>query len=159
MSAVALSDPIETVAHLIEGVPIAVLTCCDEDGTMHSRPMVTQHLLFDGGLWFFTTRGSRQVANLQNHPQVNLGYAHAGRHTYVSITGHAAVIDDPQQVRTLWRLIYPTRFPHGADDPELALVRVTMTHADSWEPSGHALIHPHGPLPSWAPEDNAMHDN
>ena len=156
MSATVQSDPIEAVAHLIEGVPIAVLTSCDEHGSMHSRPVATQNLLFDGELWFFNTRGSRLVANLQVHPQVNLGYAHGGRHTYVSITGRAAVIDDLQQVRMLWRLIYPTRFPHGAEDPDLALVRITITHANSWEPSGHSLIHPDGLIPEWMPVDDAL---
>jgi len=47
-------ENIKKLAGLIEGIKVAMLTTAAEDGTLRSRPMVTQPAEFDGTLWFFT---------------------------------------------------------------------------------------------------------
>src|SRR5437762_7056415 len=58
----------------IKDVRIAMLTTIESDGTLRSRPMVTQDTEFDGDLWFFTQASAPKVEEVQQHQQVNLSY-------------------------------------------------------------------------------------
>ncbi len=81
------------VAELIKGERFAFLTTTAPDGTLTSRPMALQEVEFDGDLWFFAERDSRKMSHLVAHPQVNVATGSGG--SWVSLTGHARVVDDP----------------------------------------------------------------
>jgi general stress protein 26 len=38
-----------------------MLTTVDSEGHLHSRPMAVQEMAFDGDLWFFTGKGTKQA--------------------------------------------------------------------------------------------------
>ncbi|MES2959124.1 MAG: pyridoxamine 5'-phosphate oxidase family protein [Pseudomonadota bacterium] len=121
---------------LIKDIRFAMFTARDmHDGHLHSRPMTTQNskLDEDSSLWFFMSRKSDPVADLQADPAVNVAYADPGADSYVSITGKAAVIDDLAMKEHLWNKLAEAWFPQGARDPDLALVRVRITHANYWD--------------------------
>src|SRR4051795_11912205 len=88
------------VAELIKGERFGFLTPTAPEGTLTSRPMALQEVEFDGDLWFFAERASRKVGHLDAHPEVNVTVGSGA--SWVSLTGRAAVVDDPAKKRDLW---------------------------------------------------------
>jgi general stress protein 26 len=96
--------------------------------------MALQEVEFDGDLWFFAERGSRKTAHIAAHPQVNV--ATAGSSSWVSLTGHASVVDDLQKKKDLWNKVVEAWFPNGPEDPDVVLLRVEAASAEYWDSPG-----------------------
>jgi general stress protein 26 len=128
-------DDRERLWSLIKGIRFAMFTTRHSNGHLHSRPMTLQNAKIDedAALWFFMSRGSEPVDDIQREPTVNVAFAHTDKDSYVSVSGEAALVHDPAKVREFWSKINEAWFPGGPDDPELALVKVSITHADYWD--------------------------
>jgi general stress protein 26 len=124
----------QKVAELLKDERIAVFTTTAPDGTLMSRPMSMQEVEFDGDLWFFASRSSRKVAHVTANPQVNV--ATAGSSSWVSLTGHAVVIDELAKKQQLWNSVVEAWFPDGPDDPDVVLLRVDAASAEYWDSPG-----------------------
>jgi general stress protein 26 len=124
---------------LVDEIKVAMMTTVD-DGIMRSRPLQTLRFDADGALWFFTSQSSPKVTEAQGEGwQVNLSYAHPGKHHYVSISGRAELTRDREQMERLWTKWVEVWFPKGLDDPDLALLRVHMERAEYWDAPGSAM--------------------
>jgi general stress protein 26 len=119
---------------LIKDIKFAMFTTRHDNGHLHSRPMTTQNgrLDEDSSLWFFMSRRSEVVADIAREPAVSVAYADTGADDYVAVSGRARVVDDMAKKRQLWNKMTEAWFPAGVDDPDLALVQVSITHADYW---------------------------
>jgi general stress protein 26 len=125
---------------LIEDIKVGMLTTADTDGTLRSRPLQTVGVDDDGTLWFFTSRSSPKVAEADaDAGRVNVSYAHPGKQDYVSVSGHAALVRDRERMRQLYTKWVDVFFPQGLDDPDLALLRVTVEKAEYWDSPGSAV--------------------
>ena len=124
----------------IKDIRVAMMTTVEPDGSLHSRPMATQDMKdvkFDGSLWFFTLAGAPKVGEVEQHRKVNLSYARSDDNLFVSISGSAELVRDEKKIKELWHPFYKAWFPKGQDDPELALLKVTVEEAEYWDaPSG-----------------------
>ncbi len=121
----------------IKGIRIAMMTTVDTDGSLRSRPMATQDMEFDGDLWFFTKASAPKVDDVQHDQQVNLGYVKPDDNLFVSVSGTAQLIRDRQKMDELWKPALKAWFPNGKEDPDLALLKVTVDSAEYWDaPSG-----------------------
>ena len=120
---------------LIKDIKFAMFTTRHANGHLHSRPMTTQNskLDEDSNLWFFMSRTGDPVRDLGLDATVNVSYADPGQDAYVSVSGTAAVVDDMATKQRLWSKLAEAWFPGGVDDPDLALVRVQITHANYWD--------------------------
>jgi general stress protein 26 len=78
-------DSIRKLGELIHDIKFAMLTSTHTDGSLHSRPMATQQVEFDGNLWFFTGLNSEKVRELESNPEVNLSYSAPDAQRYVSV--------------------------------------------------------------------------
>ena len=89
---------------LIKDIRFAMFTTRHGDGHLHSRPMTTQNsrLDEDANLWFFMSRTSVSVAHIKIDGHVNVSYADPGDESYVSVSGTAAVVDNPAKNQQLW---------------------------------------------------------
>ncbi|MET0382407.1 MAG: pyridoxamine 5'-phosphate oxidase family protein [Burkholderiaceae bacterium] len=126
---------------MIKDVKFAMFTTHKPEGHLHSRPMTTQNKsLDDDALWFFMSRSSAPVAEFGGDDQVNVSYADPGRDTYVSVSGVAQVLDDRAMKQALWNKAAEAWFQGGVDDPDLALVRVRIEHADYWDVKENKLV-------------------
>lgn len=125
------------VAELLKGERFGLFTTIAPDGTLISRPMALQEVEFDGDLWFFASRSSRKVAHIAANPQVNVSTS--GRSSWVSLTGHAVVIDDLADKRRLWNAVVEAWFPDGPEDPDVVLLRVDAASAEYWDSPGGRL--------------------
>jgi general stress protein 26 len=135
---------IEKLREMIKGINFAMMTTARSDGTLHSRPMATQQVEFDGDLWFFTGKASTKVKEIKNDQHVNLSYADPDHNHYVSIAGRASIVRDRAKAKELWNPFYRTWFPKGLDDPNLALMRVTVDDAEVWDSPSSMMVHLYG---------------
>jgi general stress protein 26 len=140
---------------LLKGFRVAMLTTVGPGGTLRSRPMVTARAQTDGDVWFLTRAGTPKVGEVEENHRVNVGYASNERGRYVSLSGTASLVRDPQQVADLWRKRHRKWFPEGKQDPDLAAMRVRIERAEYWdEKSGQMVVLTPGGVPS-SPADEA----
>lgn len=125
----------QTLWELIKDIKFAMFTTHHDNGHLHSRPMTTQNTAIDedSSLWFFMSKQGEVVADIGKQPEVAVIYADPGDDNYVSVSGRASVVEDMSKKRQLWNKMTEAWFPKGVDDPDLALVKVSITHADYWE--------------------------
>jgi general stress protein 26 len=126
-------EAIQKLGALIKDVKFAMLTPQTAEGHLHSRPMATQQLEFDGVLWFLTSISSTKIDEVQQHHQVNVAYADANDDKYVSVAGTAEIMRDREKLEELWSPFHAAWFPKGKDDPDIALIKVTVESAEYWD--------------------------
>ena len=126
--------PVETVRSIMESTRIASLTYLDAQGRLVATPMGTQKFDDPGTTYWITERDSDKVAHLRSDPRVNVFYA--GKDGYVSLTGTAAVVDDPARLRELWGFFTDSFMEGGPEDPNSVLIEVTADTAEWWDTPG-----------------------
>ena len=131
----------DKLSELIKDIKFGMFTTHKPQGHLHSRPMTTQNKrIEDDSLWFFMSRSGDPVSEFQGDDQVNVSYANPSSDTYVSVTGTAHVVDDPARKQALWNKAAEAWFKGGVTDPDLALVRVQIEHADYWDVKENKLV-------------------
>src|SRR5512140_814328 len=121
------AESLRRLGELLKGIHVAMLVTRSGDGTLRARPMATQDAEFDGTLWFFSAQHSSKVSELAQSPEVGLVYGDPSGHRYVSLSGRAEVVRDPERARALWNPLYREWFPQGLEDPELVLLKVEVS--------------------------------
>lgn len=118
---------------LVKDIKFAMFTTHHGNSVLHSRPMTTQNKeMPDDKLWFFMSIKGGPVQEIVKQAEVNLAYADLAKDTFVSVSGTAQVVDDKPKREALWNKFAEAWFPGGVNDPDLALVRVTVNHAHYW---------------------------
>ena len=131
------TDGISKLGEMIKDIKVAMLTTMEPDGTLRSRPMMVQEVEFDGDLWFFTAASSPKVQEAQQANRVNVSFAAPDDQRYVSLSGQASLVRDRRKIEELWNPLFKAWFPDGVDDPDLALLKVSVNQAEYWDsPSG-----------------------
>lgn len=125
------------VAELAEDIRIGMLTTLDDSGHLVSRPMALQETEFDGNFWFFAERASRKIAHIGANPSVNVTLA-SGQ-TWISVHGHARVVEDPAKAKELWNPAVEAWFPQGPEDGSVVLIKVDGDGAEYWDTPGGRL--------------------
>ncbi len=136
---VGRDEGLRKIAELIQKAKIALLITTTPKGWLRSRPMGTQRESFDGNLWFFTHASEPKVLEIKRHPQVNVSFANPDDNEYVSLSGRASLVNDRAKMQALWQKPLKTWFPKGLDDPDLALLKVEVEHAEYWDQNGGLL--------------------
>jgi general stress protein 26 len=119
---------------LIKDIKYGMFTAYHGNGHLHSRPMTTLNRDEKGGvLWFFMSRSGEPVLDIESTPEVNVSYSDPGRDAYVSVSGTARIVNDPAMKNALWSPLAHAWFSGGVGDPDLALIAVTINHAEYWD--------------------------
>ena len=137
-------NDLEKLRELVKDIDFCMLTTIDEGGDLHSRPMSSNgDIDADGDIWFFTSASSHKVSEINQLPKVNVSFADPENQRYISVSGTAQLVRDRAKIDELWRPEFKIWFPEGKDDPEVALLRVSLEKAEYWDsPSstiGYAL--------------------
>ena len=122
---------VDELHRLIEKIETAMFTTRRADGRLVSRPMATQKRDAIADLWFVTDIESHKLDELENDPNVNLGYLDPGSFEWVSVSGSARISTDRAQIRRLYQPDWKVWFGKiddvrdgGPDDPRLALILI-----------------------------------
>jgi general stress protein 26 len=134
-------EGIRKLGEMIQDLHEAMFTTIDDEGFIHSRPMVTQQSDFDGTLWFFTHDECAKTRHLQKDPRVNVTYSDVDEHRYVSISGTGELSRDRKKMEELWSPLHKAWFPEGLEDPHLALIQVKVNRAEYWDAHSRTMIH------------------
>jgi len=137
-------DDLHKLRELVKDIDFCMLTTVDEGGDLHSRPMSSNgDIDRDGDIWFFTNASSHKVSEIAKLPRVNVSFADPDNQRYVSVSGKAQLVRDRKKIDELWRPEFKIWFPEGKEDPEVALLKVSLEKAEYWDsPSstiGYAL--------------------
>ena len=129
---------VKKVLELIRDVKYVMLTTSDASGALVSRPLTTLEANFDGTLRFLVAADSDLALDVQERPQVNLGYADPKGSAYVSVSGEAEVRRDPARAKALWNP-WAQAFFSGPDDPNVGVLEVAVRSAQYWHIPGGVL--------------------
>ena len=133
----------EKLWSMMKDIRFAMLTT-DDAGHLRARPMAASQTGFDGTLWFFTRASSHKVTEVGADHKVGVTYADAGAQNYVSLSGTAMLVADKPSIEAHWSEAIRTWFPKGKDDPEIALLKVTIQAAEYWDAHNSAMVHAYG---------------
>jgi general stress protein 26 len=125
------TEAIQKINALIGNIRVAMLTTIDDEGDLHSCPMVTQGRGFDGNLWFWTDRVSSIAHHIKYTPSVNVMFVQDG--DYVSIAGRAELVDDVDMKDALWHDDLKNCFEDGPESPDVVLIKVIAKSAYCWD--------------------------
>ncbi len=134
-------ENVAKLREMIKGIEFAMLTTADDDGSLRSRPMATQKVEFDGDLYFFTKAGAPKVDEVERDRHVCVSYAAPEEQCYVSMSGTALLMRDRQKMEELWSPVLKAWFPGGLDDPELALLKISVAQAEYWEGPSSTVVY------------------
>ncbi len=129
---------------LIKHIKIAILVTFDNDGNLSSRPMAAIQEKFEEDLWFFTDVGSVKIDQIESNPNVLLGYSNPSQNQYVSLNGKAEIVRDHAKTKELWSEMLRVWFPKGVDDPNIALIKVTIDSAKYWDSPSSSMVIAYG---------------
>jgi general stress protein 26 len=131
----------EVLWDLIKDTRFCMLSHRHADGSLHSHPLTTQNKALDEGtsLYFFVSRQSEVGQRLRQDGNVNLSYANPKDDTWVSVSGTARVVEDPQKQKDLFGVIDKAWFD-GPQDPNLELVEVRIEEAEYWNVKENKLL-------------------
>jgi general stress protein 26 len=125
------SDDLQKLRDLVKDIDFCMLTTIDASGDLHSRPMSSNgEIDQSGNIWFFTNVSSLKVNEVTNAPKVNVSFADVKNQHYVSISGKATLVRDRQTIEELWKPEFKMWFPKGKEDPEIALLRISLEKAE-----------------------------
>ncbi len=89
------------------------LITVDEDGRAQARPMDAFPPDEDFVVWLGTNPVTRKVEQIRREPRVTLYYFDPESLAYVTLTGTARIVDDPDAKATIWKegweAFYPDR--------------------------------------------------
>ncbi|HEY9881224.1 MAG TPA: pyridoxamine 5'-phosphate oxidase family protein [Leptolyngbyaceae cyanobacterium] len=131
------SQQIQKLRDLIKNIDYCMLTTMDE-GCLRSRPMSSNgEIEPNGDLFFFTYASSHKVDEVNNQHQVNVSFADPNKQRYVSLSGVAEVVRDRNKMQQLWKPEFKAWFPQELDEPDIALLKVSVDQAEYWDaPAG-----------------------
>jgi general stress protein 26 len=112
----------------------AMLVTQSQDGSLRSRPMALADNDENGDLWFVTALDAPKVDELLADDRAAAAMQSATR--FLSVSGRASIVRDPDKLRRLWRPAYNALFPKGIDDPNVALVRLRSEVGEYWDNHG-----------------------
>jgi general stress protein 26 len=130
---------VKKLRKIMRDIRVAMLTTVGRDGRVHSRPMMTSEVEFDGNLWFIASTSSALAQEVAANPHVNVTYADPEDDRYISLSGTASLQQDTARLKELWSGKHKAWFPEGKKDPALALLRVEVQLAEYWDDSAESV--------------------
>ena len=136
------ADPaaLEKLSGMIKHIQTAMLT--SEDGPhLRARPMVAAQKDFTGELFFYTHASAHKVREVGAHERVGVSYADSHHQMYVSLSGTAHVVNDKAEIAEHWSEPMRTWFPKGIEDPDIAILKVSVDQAEYWDAPSSTMVH------------------
>jgi len=128
------SDDTTRVWELMESIGFCMFTSMDGE-ELRSRPMAATVERDENRILFLTDAESHKDEEVAARPNVNLAFADAGSHSYVSLTGRATVSNDRKKIREIFNV--PAKaWWDGPEDPTIRLLIVTPHDAQYWDSPG-----------------------
>lgn len=130
-------NDVDRVWELMRSITFCMLSNWDGE-RLHSRPMGAVVRRDEGAIWFFTDHRAHKEHEVKQHPKVCLAFADTHNQKYVSVSGTAEIISDPQAIKAHWS--FPAKlWWKRPDNPDLRLIKVTPEEAEYWDAPGNVI--------------------
>ena len=134
------SDELDRVWEIIEKVGVCMLTTRFAGGP-RSRPLEARPDRKSGRVLFVTDIHSAKRDEVSRWPDIGLVFVAAADKAYLSITGRAQVVDDPELRGAAWRKNDAVWWPGGPNDPDVCVLVCELATAELWDgPSSAAVV-------------------
>jgi general stress protein 26 len=120
------------IGEIIGSIQVGMLTTVLANGELRSRPMLCADCDFDS-LWFLVKESRPLIAEAIGNRVVNVAFASPEKEQYASVSGLAQLVEDEKMTQKLWRSELKSYFSKGLEEPDLALLRVDIHHAEAWD--------------------------
>lgn len=127
---------------LIKDTRFGMLTHRHDDGLLNSHPLTTQNKSIDEGatLYFFVPKDGEIAQHVAQDDIVNVAYANTDKDSYVSVAGHASLLEDQARKEALFTPMAKAWFPNGPTDPNLGLLAVQIANAEYWNVDDSKMV-------------------
>ncbi|MEM1328014.1 MAG: pyridoxamine 5'-phosphate oxidase family protein [Bacteroidota bacterium] len=132
-------ESLNRLKKIVEDARTAMLVT-QEGASLRSRPMHTAKIESDHSIYFFTSKDSDKVEDIQQDRYVNLSYIDSDSQNFLSISGTAHLVTDRQKMEELWSPMMKAWYPEGLDTPELTLLKIEPDEAALWSASSSKLV-------------------
>lgn len=120
-----------TLCELLREFSTAMLITHCAEGKLRGRPMIVLEVEASGRMWFIASRESALCQEISSNTQVHLAFQ-KDHCSYLSLNGHASLVNDPNKVASLWNEKFDPWFPDGKTDSHIALIAVTPHDLEYW---------------------------
>jgi general stress protein 26 len=124
----------DKVIEIMRSDRFCMITSVGDEGRLQSRPMTPMQVTDEGNVWFFIDTGSDHADALRAEKRVNLAFADSS--TWLSVAGHASLLDNREKIDELWNPTVEAWFPDGKDSPTVGLLFVESDSAEYWDSPG-----------------------
>lgn len=131
------SPALRKLGTMIANIGPGMLTFVEAGGQLRSRPMSPLELDNDDALWFFVRESRHRKTG--SYP-VSIAFSQPDDACYVSVSGTATLVHDHRRTAMLWSPMATLWFAQGVDDPDLALLKVSITAAEYWSARSGAMV-------------------
>jgi general stress protein 26 len=129
---------LDRVWEIMEDISVCMVTT-HAGGRMRSRPMHAIPDRDENAVYFITDMRGAKDDEIAAAPDVCLAFADIGDNTYLSITGTAEMVCDPDKAEELWSTEAQAWWPRGPRDPAVRILRVVPDQAEYWDTRGNSI--------------------
>jgi general stress protein 26 len=124
-------DDINRVWKLMEKIGICMLASKDGE-KIRSRPMGAHPRQAENAIYFLTDARGHKDEEVMQDEHVCLSFAQPSDGKFLTVTGHARVLNDRALIKDLWDASAEAYWS-GSDDPGVRAIEVTPEDAQFWE--------------------------
>jgi general stress protein 26 len=111
------------------------------DGMIRSWPMSGYADREHHRVLFVTHRSTEKLAEVRDARTVSIAILDEDHNFHAAITCEASLVEDTELLRRIWTPLVGAWFPHGPDDPDVALLALEPVAAEVWNgPSSSVVV-------------------
>jgi general stress protein 26 len=128
----------DRVWEIIEEAGVGMLTT-RFDGGLRARPLEARPDREEGVIYFVTDLRGAKDDEIEAAPEVCFVMIEHKDKAYLSITGHASVIDDHARAAAIWKKT-DNMWWKGPDDPNVRVLRLVPARAELWDGPANSAV-------------------
>ena len=118
----------------LDGIQAGMLGCAPD---WRLVPMSHNADPEESALWFFSAAGTDLVEAVEGAPQKAVHVLSSdSKNLYARIEGDLALVNDPAKIDELWNTVASSWYEDGKRDPDLRLLRLSISQAEVWATGG-----------------------
>jgi len=128
-------DELQKFQGLLSRFDTGMLITQAGNNMLHGRPMAVAQVDEQCDVWFVTDIDSPKMHEIRANDQVIVSFQNK-RDEFVTLTGRAELLRDPQKIDEVWQEGFKAWFPGGKADPNLGLIHVRAIQGEYWDNAG-----------------------
>jgi len=117
---------------ILSGMQVCMVTT-EDAGVIRSRPMAPFVSEMDRTIHFVTDSDSAKIYELNADADIALSFVDSGKMLFASVSGKGMVSRDRDLIRRLWGPYCDIFFDGGAENSDVAVIKVEPTQAEYWD--------------------------